>query len=200
MNATAPGSIFILLLTAIVSLIGLYVKPRLIEASLFRPYYLLRNKQYFTLLSSGLIHANLSHLFFNMMTFYFFAPPLEHVIDTPRLMTLYGISLITSEARTYIQQRNNPQYAALGASGAVSAVLFASFVYFPTQSIFILPIPIPIPALVFAIGYLLYSGYLSRQQHDGINHTAHIDGAITGLLFVAFTDTYAYQRLLAMIA
>src|SRR5207253_7787925 len=105
---------------------GLYVKPALIEASLFRPYYLLRNKQHYTLLTSGLVHANIAHLFFNMMSFYFFAPPLEHVIGTPLLLALYTIALITSEARTYIQQRNNPQYSSLGASGAVSAVLFAS--------------------------------------------------------------------------
>ncbi len=70
---------------------------------------------------------------------------------------LYVLSLVLSEVRTYFQQRNNPQYAALGASGAVTAVLFASIVYFPARSIFILPIPIPIPAPLFAVGYLAYT-------------------------------------------
>jgi membrane associated rhomboid family serine protease len=78
-------------------------------------------------------------------------------------------------------------------------VLFASIVYFPTQSLFILPLPIPIPAPLFAVGYLAYTWYLSRHGQDGVNHTAHIDGAITGLLFVAVTDANAYRRLLAMI-
>lgn len=189
-----PGALVILLLTAAVSLYGLYGQPKLIAESLFRPYYLMRNKQYYTLLSSGLVHASVSHLFFNMMTFYFFGPPLERMIGTIPFVILYVLALITSEARTYIQHRDNPNYASLGASGAVSAVLFASIVYFPRQSIFILPIPIPIPAILFAVGYVVYSSYLARQGKDGINHTAHIDGAITGLLFVLATDGEAYQR------
>jgi membrane associated rhomboid family serine protease len=106
--------------------------------------------------------------------------------------------LILSEARTYFQHRNDPRYAALGASGAVSAVLFASIVFFPNQSIFILPLPVPIPAPLFGIGYLAYSWYLSRRAQDNVNHTAHIDGAVTGLLFVAMFHPEAYGRLLTM--
>jgi len=199
MNASTPGADAILLLTVAMSLAGLYLKPKLIEASLFRPYYLLRDKQYHTVVSSGLVHGSIMHLLFNMLTFYFFGPPLERVIGTVRFVVLYLISLVLSEARTYLQQRDNPRYAALGASGAVSAVLFAAIVYFPAQSLFILPIPIPIPAPIFAVGYLAYAWYLSRHGNDGINHTAHIDGAITGLLFVAVTDGDAYRRLFALI-
>jgi len=195
LNATTPGVIVILLVTAAVSLYGLYGRPKLIAASLFQPYYFLRSKQYYTLLSSGVVHASVSHLFFNMMTFYFFGPPLERVIGTVSFVILYVLALILSEARTYIQHRDDPRYASLGASGAVSSVLFASIVYFPTQSILILPIPIPIPAILFAVGYLVYSSYLARQGNDGVNHTAHIDGAITGLLFVLVTNGDAYQRL-----
>lgn len=190
-----PGALIILLLTVAVSLYGLYGQPKLIAQSLFRPYYLKRNKQHYTLLSSGLVHANVLHLFFNMMTFYFFGPPLERVIGTVPFMILYVLALMLSEARTYIQHRDDPGYASLGASGAVSAVLFASIVYYPSQSIFILPIPVPIPAVLFAVGYLVYSSYLARQGNDGVNHTAHIDGAITGLLFVLVTNGEAYQRL-----
>lgn len=200
MIANTPGAFSILILTVGVSLAGLYANPGLIQASLFRPYYLLRKKQYYTLLTSGLVHASGSHLLFNMLTFYFFGPPLERVIGTERFVPLYAVALMLSEARTYFQHRNDPGYASLGASGAISAVLFAAIVYFPTQSLFILPIPIPIPAPLFAVGYLAYNWYLSRRGRDGINHTAHIDGAVTGLLFVAITDAAAYQRLLAMIA
>lgn len=200
LSANTPGTIVILLLTVTVSLLGLYGKPRLIEANLFRPYYLVRNKQYHTLLTSGLVHSGVPHLLFNMLTFYFFGPQLERVIGTVHFVILYVLSLVMSEARTYLQHRNDSRYAALGASGAVSAVLFAAIVYFPTQSLFILPIPIPIPAPLFAVGYLAYAWYSSRHTHDRINHTAHIDGAITGLLFVAVTDADAYRRLFAMIA
>jgi membrane associated rhomboid family serine protease len=198
LNSSAPGTVGILLVTSIVSLLGLYGRPQLIERSLFRPYELVRNSRYYTLVSSGLVHGSLTHLLFNMLTFYFFGPPLERVVGTTQFVLLYLIGLILSEARTYLQHRNDPRYAALGASGAVSAVLFASIVFFPGQSIFILPLPVPIPAPVFAIGYLIYSWYLSRHAQDNINHTAHIDGAVTGLLFVAILYPQLYGRLLAM--
>jgi membrane associated rhomboid family serine protease len=135
-----------------------------------------------------------------MLTLYFFGPTLERAIGTARFVVLYGVALIFSHLRTYIQQRNNSRYASLGASGAVSAVVFAAIVHFPSQSLFILPIPVPIPAPLFAVGYLAYSWYLSRRGGDGINHSAHIDGAVTGLLFVAVTDIDAYHRFFAVIA
>ena len=82
-------------------------------------------------------------------------------------------------------------------SGAILAVLFASIVYFPRQSLFILPIPLPIPAPLFAAIYLLYSFYAARHPHGRINHEAHFYGALAGLAFVALTDLPAWQRALA---
>ncbi len=195
LNINAPGTMSILLLTVAISLIGLYARPRLIELCLFRPYYLVRNRQYHTLISSGLVHGSGMHLLFNMMTLYFFAPLLERVTGIRNFLLFYLLALIVSEARTWLQQRNNPHYASLGASGAISAVLFASIVYFPQQSIFILPIPIPIPAPIFAVCYLVYSWHLSRHGQDNINHNAHIDGALFGLLFIVVADFDAYRRL-----
>jgi membrane associated rhomboid family serine protease len=200
LSSDTPGALSILLLTIVISLIGLKLQPKLVEVSVFRPYYLLRENRYYTLISSGLVHGSGMHLLFNMMTLYFFAPALERTIGTVPFIVLYVLALILSEARTFLQQRNNPNYSALGASGAVSAVLFASIVYFPAQSIMILPVPIPIPAPLFAVCYLVYSWFLSKRGGDGINHNAHIDGAITGLLFVAVTDWNAYQRLMEMLA
>jgi membrane associated rhomboid family serine protease len=199
-SANTLGTDVILLLTVIVSVLGLYKMPKLIQANLFRPYYVVRNRDYYTFVTSGFVHASGSHLFFNMLTFYFFGPALERAIGTPSLIFLYFVALIGSHLRTYFQQRNNPRYASLGASGAVSAVLFAAIVYFPNQSLFILPIPIPIPAPLFGVGYLAYSWYLSRRGGDGINHSAHIDGAVTGLLFVAAIDADAYRRFFAIVS
>ena len=199
MYANSPASLVILALTVLVGVLGLYKAPKLIESNLFRPYYLVRDNRFYTLVSSGFVHASVTHLLFNMVTFYFFGPPLERVIGTAPFVFLYFIALITSKTRTYLQQRNNAQFASLGASGAVSAVLFAAIVYFPNQSLYILPIPFPIPAPLFAVGYLAYSWYLARRGQDGINHSAHIDGALTGLLFVAATDPAAFQQLLNLI-
>jgi membrane associated rhomboid family serine protease len=190
------AALIILVATVAVSLIGLFGAPQLIERSLFRPYWFLRKKQYDTIISSGLVHADLMHLIFNMMTFYFFAFALERYIGTTRFVVLYLAGLVVSHAGTYYKHRNNPEYACLGASGAISAVLFAAIVYFPDQSLFIIPIPVPIPAPLFAIGYLAYTWYAAKHPQGRINHDAHLGGALTGLVFVALTQPSAYSNLL----
>jgi len=193
-------ALVILLVTAGVSLAGLYGSPSIIERSLFRPYWFLRRRQYETAVTSGFVHADLPHLIFNLITFYFFAFQLERQIGSARFLALYLVALVVSDAGTYLKHRNNPDYASLGASGAISAVLFASIVYFPWQKLFIIPIPVPIPAPLFAIGYVAYSWYSSRQARGRINHDAHLGGALTGLAFVLLTDPGAYAKLAAWAA
>jgi len=187
----------ILVVTLATSLAALYGSPKIIEHSLFRPYWFLRRRQYATIVTSGLVHADLPHLIFNLITFYFFAFQLEKQIGGARFAALYLIGLVVSDAGTYFKHRNDPDYASLGASGAISAVLFASIVYFPWQKLFIIPIPVPIPAPIFAIGYVAYSWYSSRQARGRINHDAHLGGALAGLAFVLLTDPAAYSQLLA---
>jgi membrane associated rhomboid family serine protease len=186
----------ILVVTLATSLAGLYGSPKIIEQSLFRPYWFLRRKQYATIVTSGLVHADLPHLIFNLITFYFFAFQLEKQIGGARFAALYLMGLVVSDAGTYFKHRNDQDYASLGASGAISAVLFASIVYFPWQKLFIIPIPLPIPAPIFAIGYVAYSWYSARQARGRINHDAHLGGALFGLAFVAITDPGAYRQLL----
>jgi membrane associated rhomboid family serine protease len=190
------ATLIILALTVVTSLAGLWFAPRLIEWNLFRPYWFLRAHQYWTAVGSALVHASLSHLLLNAMTFWFFALPLERVIGPIRLTVLYAFGLAISDAGTWFRYRNDPNYASLGASGAILAVLFAAIVYFPRQSIFILPIPVPIPAPLFAVCYLLFSFYSARRARGRINHAAHFDGALAGLVFVAVTDPQAWQRAL----
>ncbi len=161
------------------SLLGLYAAPAIIRAAAFRPYALIRDAQYGRLISSGFVHASISHLLFNLLTFYFFAFTLERRIGTLPFVTLYGLGLLIGNLSTYFKHRNEPDYVTLGASGAVSAVLFASIVYFPTMRLYILPLPVPIPAVLFAVLYLGFSYYQARQSADRVNHDAHIGGALT---------------------
>jgi membrane associated rhomboid family serine protease len=196
LNGIGVGVIVIFLATLVPSLLGLYGRPQIIDKSLFRPYWFLRRREYPTVITSGFVHADGPHLLFNLMTFYFFAPGLERVTGTVGFIAFYLVALVLSHAGTWWKQRNNPNYASLGASGAISAVLFASIIYFPTQSLFIIPIPVPIPAPLFAVGYLAYSWYASRNQIGRVNHDAHLGGAVVGLLYVAVFDPAAYGRLL----
>ena len=191
------AAVSILALTIALSLAGLWISPRIIEHSIFRPYWFLRRRQYWTAIGNAFVHADLGHLLFNCLTFWAFAFSLERVIGSPRLLALYAVGVAASDTGTYFKHRNNPDYACLGASGAILAVLFASIVYFPRQSLFILPIPLPIPAPLFAAIYLLYSFYAARHPHGRINHEAHFYGALAGLAFVAVTDPHAWQRALS---
>jgi membrane associated rhomboid family serine protease len=189
-----PAALFILVVNVVLGLIGLYQAPRLIERCLFRPYEFARGQRRGTLVTSGFVHADLPHLIFNMLSFWFFGVPLERYIGTPRFVVLYALGLVLSLVPTYLKHRNNRSYATLGASGAISAVLFAAIVYFPTMKLLILPIPVPIPAPLFAAGYLFYSWWSSRQNVGHINHDAHLAGAAVGLAFVAFTEPAAWVR------
>ena len=199
MGSQVSAALVIFVANIAISLIGLFGSPKLIERSLFRPYWLKRRKEYDTIIMSGFVHADLMHLIFNMMTFYFFAFRLEAYIGSVLFVLLYLAGLLISHAGTYYKQRRNPEYASLGASGAISAVLFASIVYFPDMRLLILPIPYPIPAPLFALLYLAYTYYSARHPHGRINHDAHLGGAITGLLFVAVTEPRAYGYLLQSI-
>ena len=187
----------IMALTVGISLLGLYQMPRIIDMCLFRPYYFSRKRQYSTIILSGFVHADVGHLLFNMFTFYFFAFPLERFLGTAPFLILYFFGLVVSHCCTLYKHRNNPGYASLGASGAISAVLFAYIVYFPTTTLMIMPIPVPIPAFVFAIGYVAYSYWASVQNKGRINHDAHLCGALSGVAFVALTNPGAFTQLFA---
>jgi membrane associated rhomboid family serine protease len=187
------ASLVILILTLTVSVIGL-AAPRVIERSVLRPYLVARGSGFAGLLTSGLVHAGVGHLLFNLITFYSFAFNLERVIGPFRLVALYLSALLISGVGTCFKHRNEPAYASLGASGAILGVLFASIVYFPRQSLFILPLPVPIPAPLFAVGYLAFSWYSSRYNRGQVNHDAHIYGALTGLAFVLLTDPTTFMN------
>jgi membrane associated rhomboid family serine protease len=197
LSGVGPVSLFILVANLALSLAGLFVNPRIIQLGLFRPYEFARGRRRYTALTSGFLHADLAHLAFNMITFWYFGVPLERMIGSPRFALLYLAGLVLSLTLSLAKHRDDPAYATLGASGAISAVLFASIVYFPTQKLIILFFPFfPIPAPLFAVGYLAYSIWAARQSRGGINHDAHLAGALVGLLFVALTDPGAYIRAL----
>jgi len=188
----------ILVLIIAVSALGLTAAPGIIDRNLLRPYRVAKHGEYSTLITCGFVHGDFGHLFFNSITLFFFGPPLEQTIGTQRFLALYFIALIVSSAGTAFKQRRNPDYASLGASGAISGVVFAFIVYYPTETIYYFGVPLP--AVLYAFGYLAYTIWASKHSRGRINHDAHLDGAITGLVFVGITDfgvwRHAFQTVL----
>ena len=195
MFASTPSATLIFAVTLVVSLLGLYRVPGLINRFVMRPYWVARGKHVETVVTSGFVHGDIPHLAFNMITFYFFAFSLERMLGTTRFVILYVLGLVLSSACSIVSERNNPAYATLGASGAISAVLFAYIIYEPFSTLVIFPIPLPIPAFLFAIGYVAYSMWASKNSRDNINHDAHLCGAVTGAAFVLVTDPAALGNL-----
>jgi membrane associated rhomboid family serine protease len=196
-SAGAPAAALLLAAIVVFSALGLSVRPALIERNLLRPHGLTRRGDYFTLITSGFIHADLAHLLLNCFTLWAFGFGLERALGTSSFVVLYAVGLLSGSAATWLVHRRQPGYASLGASGAILAVLFASVVAAPTSSIFILPLPVPIPAPLFAVGFLAYSVIASRARIGRVNHDAHIAGSIAGVAYMAITQPGSLQRAFA---
>lgn len=143
---------------------------------------ILRGREYYRLLTSGFTHVSGSHLFFNMLSLVFFAGEVEQSIGSLYFGLIYLIALIGGNLLAVFIHRHNPDYTAVGASGAVSGIVFCAIALFPGMDLYFIFVPIPIPAWVFGIGFIVYSIYGIRKKNDGIGHEAHLGGAIFGLL------------------
>lgn len=132
------------------------------------------------LLSSAFLHADTAHLLFNMFTLYFFAPVVIAGFGSIQFLIIYAISLIFGNLLSFYFHKEEPHYTAIGASGAVTGIVYSSILLQPNMSLYLFFIPIPIPAYIFGIGYLLYSIYGMRGKFDNIGHDAHFGGAIGG--------------------
>ncbi|MFS4418638.1 rhomboid family intramembrane serine protease [Maribacter sp. 2307ULW6-5] len=130
--------------------------------------------------TSGFLHVDLAHLFFNMFTLYFFADVVIAWFGPTQFLIIYGISLLAGSLLALFFHKDEPYYSAVGASGAVTGVLYAAILLQPNDSLYLMFIPVPIPAYVLGIGYLLYSIYGMKSRVGNIGHTAHFGGAVGG--------------------
>jgi membrane associated rhomboid family serine protease len=156
---------------------------------MMNPYMVVHRGQYFRVITSGFIHKDYAHLIFNMLSLYFFGPSLEYIFSVifgslgpVYFVLLYVLAVIVSDLPTLLKHRNNPGYNSLGASGAVSAVIFACILFDPLMNLY-LYFAIPIKGFIFAVLYVVYSYVSSKRSGDGINHDAHLYGALFGILF-----------------
>ncbi|MDI9240238.1 rhomboid family intramembrane serine protease [Lysobacter sp. LF1] len=180
---------FILIaVTVVVSWLA-FDRPRLLERLILWPPAIDRKHQYDRLITHGFIHADWSHLLFNMLTLFFFGRAIENVVSQlmgPLGFLLFYLSaIVIAILPSYLRHRHDPHYRSLGASGAVSAVLFAFILLQPWAMIYV---PVPVPAFLYAVAYVGYSFWMDRRGGDNINHSAHLSGAIYGVLFMLLMD------------
>ena len=157
------------------------------------PYQVVRSRQYYRVFTHAFLHTDYVHLGINMLVLYSFGTGIEQIFKSLEVqgiifsgpffyLVLYVVAIAGSSVSTVFRYRNNPDYRAVGASGAVSAVVFTYIFFAPLQKIYFYLV-LPIPGIVFGVLYLVYSSYMGRRNRDNINHAAHFWGAVVGFIF-----------------
>lgn len=175
-----PVTAFFLLINVLVGVYSLFVEPDLIGRWAFRPAAV-RKGEWERWLTAGFVHTGVAHLLFNMVTLYSFGPLIERQIGWWQFLLVYMGSELAANALTYWRHRDDPAYSAVGASGAISGVVF-SFVLFAPWAMLGVLFVIPMPAIVFAFLYIAFSIYASNQQVGRVAHEAHLGGALGGIV------------------
>jgi len=197
---TAPVASFIFAITIASSLWAFY-NDTLYANMILHPYSVSRRQRVYTVITSGMIHNDYMHLFFNMLSYSFFAFDLEKVLGHWQFGVLYVLSLILSDLPTVYKHRNDDWYHSLGASGAVSAVIFSAILYNPVTPMGLMIIPqLQLPSVVFGVLYLIYCNYASKRAQDNVNHDAHMFGALSGLLITIALDPHVVHSFITQIS
>jgi membrane associated rhomboid family serine protease len=175
------SSVTLMVIASVVAVsIAAWSSDRIKQATILIPYRVRKKLEVHRLLTAGWIHADSMHLVFNMLTLWFFADEVVHTLGTVTFVCFYVGAVLVAFIPTTIRHMKDPQYASLGASGAVAAVMFSAILLKPNVDLYVMFIPIPVPAPLYAVGYLAYSAYSSYKPRGGVNHDAHFAGAIFG--------------------
>lgn len=159
----------------------------------------IRKGEYIRLFTSAFLHVNTMHLFFNMFTLFFFAEVIIQTAGTTAFLLIYLVSLIVGNLLSYHFHKNEYYYSAVGASGAVTGVLYSAILFYPNMGLYLFFIPIEIPAWIFGILYLMYSIYGMKKQLGNIGHDAHFGGAAAGYVVTLLIAPYLFQEQLWII-
>ena len=185
-------TLIIIILTAIISFTA-FNNQKIIDDLIFYPPAITKHNQWYRFFTCGLIHADITHLLFNMLSLYMFGEFVERSFSSDILfggkgkllyLIMYLLALFVCLIPTFIKHKNDYYYRSLGASGAVSAVVFAGILFDPTAKLGFFFIPPVIPGYIFGPLYLILSTWLEKRSQDNVNHSAHIWGALFGIIFI----------------
>ncbi len=199
-------TLIILIVTIAISYWGLTNKEVFNKLSLI-PYRTIHKKEYYRVFTHAFLHADYMHLGVNMFVFYSFGTYVENIFNQMQengvirsaavtYLTLYIGGIVIATLTSIKKHKDNPYYVSIGASGAVSAVVFTSIFFAPWQMLYFFFV-IPIPGIVFGVLYLLYTTYMSKKSGDNINHDAHLTGALFGFLFPLLINPKLFLYFLA---
>jgi membrane associated rhomboid family serine protease len=199
--------LYILLISTVALSLSYMDKPDSKEKLMFVPYLCKHDNQGYRVFTHLFIHADYAHLAFNMFSFYFLGKSLEQNMILEygfwqgelHFFMLYFLGGLFATTIPYLRNSENPSYRSLGASGAVSAVVFAFIIWNPNASLSLLFIPIPMPAYVFGILYLAFEYYSDKKKTSNIAHDAHLGGAIFGIIYILIINFEKGKKLLDII-
>jgi membrane associated rhomboid family serine protease len=181
-------TLILIIITAGISVLA-WNNQNMLAKFVFNPYTVFHNKEYHRFITSGFIHANWMHLLFNMFVLYMFGQQVEslffYIYGELGLIVyglLYILGIIVSDIPTFLKNKNNPQYNALGASGGTAAVLFSFILFDPAQDLCLYGL-LCFPGILWGVLYIIYSVYMGKKQADNINHDAHLWGSLFGVAF-----------------
>lgn len=192
-------TLYITVVTVIVSVLAFY-NAEIMYKLIFHPFTVSRDNEWYRFISCGFIHADFMHLAFNMFSFYMFGDYVEQYFNmlfgnSGKLLylLLYLSALAVCLIPTYLQEKDRYNYNSLGASGAVSAIVFAGIFLMPTIQIGFFIIPPIIPGFIFGPIYLGLTAYLAKKGQGGINHSAHLWGSLYGVVFLIVAAYFIAQ-------
>ena len=200
MLASSPISALLLVVNILTTCYVLFMDPRALDRLALKPYRVKQDQEAYRLLTSGLVHVNMGHLLVNMVTLFFFGPALEYQLGPIGFLVLYLGSDLASGALSMIKHHDDAWYSSVGASGAISGVVIAYALFYPLRPIYMMFIPIGIPAIVFAGLYIGFSAWAAKDQRPGsIAHIAHLGGALGGLLITVILEPSILTHFIRML-
>ncbi len=175
---------YLILISTIGASFYAWNRPEIYGQWILNPYRVHHQKEYWRFITSGFVHINYMHLFFNMFALFFFGQNVAYYFGLNGqwlMLLLYLTGIVVADIPTYLKYRNQPNYNSLGASGGVAAVVFSSIMFDPLNEIYLFFLPWGIPGFILGALYIIYSYYQGKQMSDNINHDAHLYGALYGL-------------------